>query len=243
MKAQIKAQIKPRDTSNMKYRLSLLSALLSVSLSATATLEIDLSGLDEGVLTTTSPITGAKTNKRARPLVSGSGQVPSLVQGTIPETVSANGRYHQSSSVSSSVYSSRGAITGLRRNVELVAPKGLSLSLSAPQIWVNDDPEPAKTPAIILPAIASTASSLLSSPKTPAIEVVAAADDESMLSFIDEWLGIDPVKPWEKGTLAEKAMKPGGVVPEFDRFSEKVFSYKQGSVGGSGVGGGGCGCN
>lgn len=82
----------------------------------------------------------------------------------------------------------------------------------------------------------------LSSDLTPSIDL-EERKDESMLSFIDEWLGIDPVKPWEKGTLADKAMKPGGVVPEFDRFSEKVFSYKQGSVGGSGVGGGGCGCN
>ena len=38
-------------------------------------------------------------------------------------------------------------------------------------------------------------------------------------------------------------MKPGGPVPEFDLFSEKVFAYKQGAAGGSGVGGGGCGCN
>ncbi|MEZ8284996.1 DUF4266 domain-containing protein [Vibrio splendidus] len=65
----------------------------------------------------------------------------------------------------------------------------------------------------------------------------------SALAFVDEFLGIEPVKPWEKGTLAQKEMKPGGPVPEFDVFSEKVFAYKQGSVGGSGVGGGGCGCN
>lgn len=65
----------------------------------------------------------------------------------------------------------------------------------------------------------------------------------SALAFVDEFLGIEPVKPWEKGTLAQKEMKPGGTVPEFDVFSEKVFAYKQGSVGGSGVGGGGCGCN
>ncbi|MDN3612290.1 DUF4266 domain-containing protein [Vibrio ostreicida] len=65
----------------------------------------------------------------------------------------------------------------------------------------------------------------------------------SALAFVDEALGINPVKPWQKGTLAKKEMKPGGPVPEFDLFSEKVFSYKQGSVGGGGVGGGGCGCN
>ncbi|AIS57622.1 DUF4266 domain-containing protein [Vibrio coralliilyticus] len=71
----------------------------------------------------------------------------------------------------------------------------------------------------------------------------AVANEKSALAFVDEALGIEPVKPWEKGTLAKKEMKPGGPVPEFDLFSEKVFSYKQGSVGGSGVGGGGCGCN
>lgn len=69
------------------------------------------------------------------------------------------------------------------------------------------------------------------------------SNEPSALAFVDEFLGIEPVKPWEKGTLAQKEMKPGGPVPEFDVFSEKVFAYKQGSVGGSGVGGGGCGCN
>ncbi|NOH53539.1 DUF4266 domain-containing protein [Vibrio coralliilyticus] len=68
-------------------------------------------------------------------------------------------------------------------------------------------------------------------------------NEKSSLAFVDEALGIEPVKPWEKGTLAKKEMKPGGPVPEFDLFSEKVFAYKQGSVGGGGVGGGGCGCN
>lgn len=71
----------------------------------------------------------------------------------------------------------------------------------------------------------------------------APKEDKSALAFVDEALGIKPVKSWEKGTLAKKEMKPGGPVPEFDIFSEKVFAYKQGSVGGSGVGGGGCGCN
>ncbi|NOI79326.1 DUF4266 domain-containing protein [Vibrio tubiashii] len=68
-------------------------------------------------------------------------------------------------------------------------------------------------------------------------------ENKSAFEFVDKALGIKPVKSWEKGTLAKKEMKPGGPVPEFDLFSEKVFAYKQGSVGGSGVGGGGCGCN
>ncbi|PKH05946.1 DUF4266 domain-containing protein [Moritella sp. Urea-trap-13] len=67
--------------------------------------------------------------------------------------------------------------------------------------------------------------------------------EPSLFSAISDWFSVKPVKPWQKGTLAKKAMKPGGEVPEFDFFSEKVFAYKQGSIGGNGVGGGGCGCN
>ena len=83
-------------------------------------------------------------------------------------------------------------------------------------------------------------------PKTAQLKlkkVEPKKENKSSLEFLDKALGIEPVKPWEKGTLAKKEMKPGGIVPEFDLFSEKVFAYKQGSVGGSGVGGGGCGCN
>ncbi|WP_017221555.1 DUF4266 domain-containing protein [Moritella dasanensis] len=68
-------------------------------------------------------------------------------------------------------------------------------------------------------------------------------EEPSLFSAISDWFSVKPVKPWQKGTLAKKAMKPGGEVPEFDFFSEKVFAYKQGSIGGNGVGGGGCGCN
>ena len=224
----------------MKYKLSLISALLSVSFGAKATLDIDLSGLDEG-----GNPSKINTKKPNQTIGSGTGQasVPKSVQGSIQEMVSANGRYRQSTSVSSSVYSSLGAVTGLRRNVELVAPKRPSLVLSAPEVLANDISFGSSVSPTISQSMSLTLSSTLSFENMAEIEVADAKDDESMLSFIDEWLGIDPVKPWEKGTLAEKAMKPGGVVPEFDRFSEKVFSYKQGSVGGSGVGGGGCGCN
>jgi len=69
------------------------------------------------------------------------------------------------------------------------------------------------------------------------------SEEPSLFSAISDWFSVKPVKPWQKGTLAKKAMKPGGEVPEFDVFSEKVFAYKQGSIGGNGVGGGGCGCN
>ncbi|WP_237158057.1 DUF4266 domain-containing protein [Shewanella psychrophila] len=217
----------------MKYKLSLISALVSVSFGATATLEIDLSGLDEK-----SQPTEAKglAQSKEQSLIKGFGTV--AVQGSTQETVSANGRYHQSTSVSSSVYSSQGAVIGMRRNVELAAPKRPNLMLSAPEVLANDNAYVDLAPQTLSPELFPERV-----PEIEMVEVAETEDDESMLSFIDEWLGIEPVKPWEKGTLAEKAMKPGGVVPEFDRFSEKVFSYKQGSVGGSGVGGGGCGCN
>ncbi|MGF1717222.1 DUF4266 domain-containing protein [Photobacterium chitinilyticum] len=157
--------------------------------------------------------------------------------------------YQQSESVSSTVYSSQHYGAGLRRNIELVKPTSKSLSLepvaaaTAPESKVNVPV--AKPKARVEPVVVASSSQ----PKTTlavakvSSKPAAKTQDESLLSFIDDWLGIKPVKPWQKGTLAKKEMKPGGVVPEFDVFSEKVFSYKQGSVGGNGVGGGGCGCN
>ena len=50
------------------------------------------------------------------------------------------------------------------------------------------------------------------------------------------------VQPWEKGNLARKEMK-------FDddqldtKFVDHVYFSKEAAFGGSGVGGGGCGCN
>lgn len=133
------------------------------------------------------------------------------------------------------------------------APKAKAISPVAKpkppveQVVVASKPKP-KTALLVVKA-EPTVAATKPQPKKIAPIVKASAksnakeEDESLLSFIDDWLGIKPVKPWQKGTLAKKEMKPGGVVPEFDVFSEKVFSYKQGSVGGNGVGGGGCGCN
>lgn len=50
-------------------------------------------------------------------------------------------------------------------------------------------------------------------------------------------------KPWEKGNLAKKQMQLGGGDSLQTKVNEHVFSSKEGSFGGSGVGGGGCGCN
>ena len=53
---------------------------------------------------------------------------------------------------------------------------------------------------------------------------------------------IQPVQPWEKGVLSRPEM-----TFETDRqdaaFTEHVYFSKEASSGGSGVGGGGCGCN
>lgn len=53
---------------------------------------------------------------------------------------------------------------------------------------------------------------------------------------------VQPVQPWEKGTLARPEM-----TFEADRldakFTEHVYFSKEAASGGSGVGGGGCGCN
>jgi hypothetical protein len=51
------------------------------------------------------------------------------------------------------------------------------------------------------------------------------------------------VKPWEKGILAEKHMQLGGGDAPSKKINEHVFTSKEGSFGGGGIGGGGCGCN
>ena len=50
------------------------------------------------------------------------------------------------------------------------------------------------------------------------------------------------VQPWEKGTLARPEMTFGGDALD-TRYTEHIYSSKEAASGGSGVGGGGCGCN
>ena len=54
--------------------------------------------------------------------------------------------------------------------------------------------------------------------------------------------GIQPVQPWEKGMLAKPEMTFEGD-PLDNSFTEHIYFSKEGASGGSGVGGGGCGCN
>lgn len=53
---------------------------------------------------------------------------------------------------------------------------------------------------------------------------------------------IQPVMPWEKGLLARPEMTFDGDHLE-TRYNEHVYFSKEAASGGSGVGGGGCGCN
>jgi len=53
---------------------------------------------------------------------------------------------------------------------------------------------------------------------------------------------MQPVQAWEKGKLAQPAMK-FDQDPMRKAFLEHVYASKEGASGGSGVAGGGCGCN
>jgi len=71
-----------------------------------------------------------------------------------------------------------------------------------------------------------------------AVRVLLAVN---MLSLVGCAL-IEPVQPWEKGTLAKPEMTFEGDPLEV-RFEEHIYSSKEAASGGAGVGGGGCGCN
>lgn len=50
------------------------------------------------------------------------------------------------------------------------------------------------------------------------------------------------VRPWDRDLLAEKKMR-FNASPMESAVDEHIYFSKEGSTGGSGVGGGGCGCN
>ncbi|REL25959.1 DUF4266 domain-containing protein [Thalassotalea euphylliae] len=72
---------------------------------------------------------------------------------------------------------------------------------------------------------------------SPLGELLAGA-----FSWLDTLFDIEAVKPWQKARLAEPVMSPTGISPEHTKFTKKVFLSKEGSSGGDGVAGGGCGC-
>ena len=51
------------------------------------------------------------------------------------------------------------------------------------------------------------------------------------------------VNPWEREVLAREAMIPGAADGLDDAFDDHIYFSKEGSSGGRGFGGGGCGCN
>ena len=55
--------------------------------------------------------------------------------------------------------------------------------------------------------------------------------------------GCAHVQAWEKAILAQETMKPAGPVPALARIDGHVYYSKESVRGGTGVGGGGCGCN
>ncbi|MDF1820463.1 MAG: DUF4266 domain-containing protein [Alcanivoracaceae bacterium] len=52
-----------------------------------------------------------------------------------------------------------------------------------------------------------------------------------------------PVKPWERDILAREDMIPGEAEGLDDALDDHIYFSKEGSSGGRGFGGGGCGCN
>ncbi len=63
-----------------------------------------------------------------------------------------------------------------------------------------------------------------------------------LLALLLPACSMNNVKPWERDLLAKPSM---ALVPdEMDNaLDEHIYFSKEGSLGGQGVGGGGCGCN
>jgi hypothetical protein len=78
--------------------------------------------------------------------------------------------------------------------------------------------------------------------KQPIITLARLATLAGMLGACAGCALVSPVQPWEKGTLARPAMLLEGDALE-SRFDEHVYASREAASGGSGVGGGGCGCN
>lgn len=64
----------------------------------------------------------------------------------------------------------------------------------------------------------------------------------ALLSTVSACGSIKTVQPWEKGQLARQDMKFDG--DRLDtRYVDHIYFSKEAASGGTGVGGGGCGCN
>lgn len=63
----------------------------------------------------------------------------------------------------------------------------------------------------------------------------------SILAF--SGCSVGEVQPWEKETLAKDTMQVNSANTLFTKFENHIYFSKEGSKGGGGVAGGGCGCN
>jgi len=61
-------------------------------------------------------------------------------------------------------------------------------------------------------------------------------------SVWDAMTHVEKVQPWQKGILAKQQMSlEGDAIDQY--VNEHIYFSKEASTGGTGVGGGGCGCN
>ena len=75
--------------------------------------------------------------------------------------------------------------------------------------------------------------------RSTAVSALAVA---VMIATLISGCTLTPPKPWEKDLLARPAMALDA--DSLDRrFTQHIYTSKENSSGGSGVGGGGCGCN
>jgi hypothetical protein len=63
-----------------------------------------------------------------------------------------------------------------------------------------------------------------------------------LILLIGAATGCTNVKPWQRGTLSERIMRPDRD-PVGVAMSEHMYFSREAASGGRGVGGGGCGCN
>lgn len=63
-----------------------------------------------------------------------------------------------------------------------------------------------------------------------------------LLAAVVSGCSLQPVKPWERGTLAQPTMA-WEVDPLLSEYRQHVQFSKEAASGGAGLGGGGCGCN
>ncbi len=75
--------------------------------------------------------------------------------------------------------------------------------------------------------------------RTVSLGVCAAA---ALLVSLGGCGALEPVQPWQKGMLAQPAMRFDGSRQEA-RFAAHTYDSKEAASGSGSVGGGGCGCN